>query len=117
MFVVQRDPRNFAPLPDAFLPERWLPREDQTKLEPSLFQNRDLIKHNTAAFFPFSTGPMGCIGKTLALMQMRMAICALVQRFDMHFQDDFNPKKWEDEMLDYVVMIKGSLPVVLGVRK
>ena len=32
-----RDWRNFSPLPDSFVPERWLSEEDRVRLEPDIF--------------------------------------------------------------------------------
>lgn len=43
--------------PDTFLPERWYSQEEK-------------VKHKDA-FAPFSMGPFGCIGKNLALMELR----------------------------------------------
>ncbi|SMR57319.1 unnamed protein product [Zymoseptoria tritici ST99CH_1E4] len=56
MFVMGRDPDIYAQ-PDTFLPERWSTQSDK-------------VKHKDA-FAPFSMGPMGCIGKNLALMELR----------------------------------------------
>ena len=43
-----------------------------------------MIKHKEA-FSPFSAGPMGCIGKNLALMELRTLTTRLVLEFDMKF--------------------------------
>jgi len=45
-----------------------------------------------------------------------MVICVLMQKFDMRFEDGFDVKSWEVDMLDYFVTIKGKLPVVLTPR-
>lgn len=86
------------------------------ELEPGLFKNQDDVVLDTDAFIPFSFGPNNCVGKNLAWMQMRMLICMVIQRFDMKFEDGFQPDKWEEELLDYNVMAKGRLPVVLTPR-
>jgi cytochrome P450 len=69
-----------------------------------------------SAFIPFSFGPANCVGKNLAYQEMRMVICVLMQKFDMRFEDGFDVKSWEVDMLDYFVTIKGKLPVVLTPR-
>ncbi|CAK5273503.1 unnamed protein product [Mycena citricolor] len=102
-YSLQRDPRNFSPFSEVFIPERWLPTEDQLKLEPALFGNHEVI-HNTAAFIPFSIGPANCVGRNLANQEMRMLICALVSKFDMEFEPGFDPSTWERDLLDFYVI-------------
>ena len=58
-------PNHYAQ-PDAFIPERW-------SIQPDLIKSRN-------AFAPFSLGPFGCIGKNLALMELRTVICLLVSK-------------------------------------
>ncbi|KAF5379710.1 hypothetical protein D9615_005671 [Tricholomella constricta] len=120
-FSLHRDPRCFSPLPDAFLPERWLPPAQQAELEPGLFtdteQENSTVVLNANAFIPFSVGPSNCVGKNLAWMEMRMLVCRLVQAFEMRFGEGYDPGRWEEDMLDYFVTIKGRLPVVLTPRK
>lgn len=41
-----------------------------------------MIKHKDA-FAPFSMGPFGCIGKSVALMELRTVTTRLVKKFDM----------------------------------
>ncbi|KAF9468211.1 cytochrome P450 [Collybia nuda] len=116
-YVLHRDPRCFAPFPDSFIPERWLPAEKQIELEPGLFKDQSKVVTDVNSFLSFSTGPSNCVGKNLAWMEMRMLACLLLQKFDMRFEDGYNPKRWEEEMLDYFVMLKGRLPIVLTPRK
>jgi hypothetical protein len=47
---------------------------------------------------------------------MRMVICTLISKFEMCFEDDFDVKSWEEDMLDYFVVQRGRLPVVLTAR-
>ncbi|KAI0067774.1 high nitrogen upregulated cytochrome P450 monooxygenase 2 [Artomyces pyxidatus] len=99
-YSVHRDPRNFT-APNSFLPERWLsppPAEIET--------------HNAAAFFPYSYGPANCAGKNLAVLEMRVVICWLVQRFDMQRADGEKAalfEEWENSLQDFYVMSKGAL--------
>lgn len=55
----------------AFIPERWYSRPD-------------MIKENSA-FAPFSIGPYNCIGRSLALMNIRTTLARLLLSFDFHF--------------------------------
>ncbi|OAL43427.1 benzoate 4-monooxygenase cytochrome P450 [Pyrenochaeta sp. DS3sAY3a] len=52
--------------PSEFRPERWLEKRDQL-----------------AASAPFNLGPRGCIGRNLAMLEMRMLIAKMVYNLDM----------------------------------
>jgi cytochrome P450 len=65
-WTVHRDPR-FYPEPLAFRPQRWV-----EGLERSLPR---------FAFFPFGGGPRLCIGLSFAMMEARLALATLAQRF------------------------------------
>jgi len=45
-----------------------------------------MIKHKDA-FAPFSIGPYSCIGKNLALMEIRLMTAQLVRKFDVRLAD------------------------------
>ncbi|KAG6893791.1 hypothetical protein C0992_008620, partial [Termitomyces sp. T32_za158] len=96
MYPLHRDPRNFF-LPDRFIPERWLPVEQQLALEPEIFQNPKEIIHRPDAFIPFSYGPADCVGKRFAWQEMRALVCAVLQRFDLQFAGDYDKATWEGE--------------------
>ncbi|KAL3496570.1 cytochrome P450 [Aspergillus germanicus] len=69
-YAMAHDEDNFVAA-DKFIPERFTTRPD-------------LIKHKDA-FIPFSTGPAGCIGKNLALMEIRLMTAHLVSIYDIAF--------------------------------
>ena len=81
-YSLQRDPRYFSPLPDLFLPKRWLSEDQRLALEPEIFNSQQKYINDTAAFIPFSIGPANCAGKNFALMEMCMALSVIVSRFD-----------------------------------
>ncbi|KAJ6608708.1 cytochrome P450 [Mycena sp. CBHHK59/15] len=114
-YSLHRDPRYFSPLPDAFLPERWLTEEERLALEPTIFTDNQFI-HNPVAFIPFSVGPSNCVGRNLAYQEMRATVCSLISKFDMRFEEGFDANSWEEDMLDYFVVQRGRLPVVLKSR-
>ncbi|KAF9269322.1 high nitrogen upregulated cytochrome P450 monooxygenase 2 [Marasmius fiardii PR-910] len=105
-YVLHRDPRYFSPDPERFWPDRWI--SDDKNVET----NRD-------AFIPFSVGPMNCVGKQLALLELRCVIATLVQRFDMDFdkKTGWTEEDWEKDLEDYLVFKKGRLPVLLRRRE
>ncbi|KAJ0414329.1 cytochrome P450 [Aspergillus carlsbadensis] len=69
-YAMGRDESHFVDA-DKFIPERFSTRPE-------------LIKHKDA-FAPFSTGPYGCIGKNLALIEIRLLAAHLIRKFDVEF--------------------------------
>jgi cytochrome P450 len=66
VYMTQRDQRWFEN-PAAFVPERFAPGKEQA-----------LPK---AAYLPFGLGPRMCIGKSFAMMEAKVILATLVQRF------------------------------------
>ena len=116
-YSLQRDPRYFSPLPESFLPERWLSQEQRQAFEPKIFHSQEIYIHNTDAFIPFSVGPTNCAGRSFAWLEMRMAVSVIVSRFDLKLDPSYNPQKWHEDLGDYFVMIKGALPTLLSPRQ
>ena len=111
---MHRDPANFSPSPESFLPERWLPSWADA-LGTGAGAAAAYV-HNEAAFIPFSYGPMNCVGKGLAMQQMRTVVCALVQRFRVRRMEGWDPRRYEEGFRDYLVANRPELPVVLERR-
>ncbi|KAJ3555924.1 hypothetical protein NM688_g2305 [Phlebia brevispora] len=103
-YSVQRDPRNFTN-PDAFWPNRWLIAEG-TEGSP------EKIVHNANAFIPFSHGPANCVGKQLAMQEMRTVVCHMMQKLNLRFADGWDPETWIRDLGDSFVVKKGHLPIV-----
>ena len=89
------------PQPDTFLPDRW------STTAPSAHQptNRD-------AFAPFSAGPMGCIGKNLALSELRTTTAKLVLRFDCALAEGEDGARLMRETRDHFTVDPGACEVV-----
>lgn len=68
------------------------------------------------AFIPFSTGPSNCVGKSLAMQEMRTFICCFVQRFHVRFADTYDPARFEESMEDKFDTKLGELPCILERR-
>ncbi|KAL0062352.1 hypothetical protein AAF712_010763 [Marasmius tenuissimus] len=115
-YSVQRDPRNFAPQPEEFIPERWLDEETRVRLRPDVFHCQP-YRNDHQAFLAFSTGPANCVGKNLALMEMRMVVCTLVKRFRfvevVGRGEGEGGTDFEDTVMDYYTMQVGELWVRL----
>ncbi|KAH9208989.1 cytochrome P450 [Leptodontidium sp. 2 PMI_412] len=70
LWTVGRSPKAWRQ-PLDFIPERW-------STKPELIINK-------SAYAPFSIGRYGCIGKNLALMELRTVTALLVSKFDVSF--------------------------------
>lgn len=67
-YTTQRDPAVY-PNPDSFKPERWMETNQVS------FEMKEL-------FMPFSKGPRACLGKNLAIMELKLITSQLVRRFE-----------------------------------
>ena len=131
-WVIQRDERNFT-WPTSFWPERWLIASGQLRLEetrlpkfassgchlkPGLGDGTHALEfvHNDTAYLPFSYGPMNCPGKGLAMMEMRMLVTAILQRFKVKLSDRWDPAEYERNFKDYFNATRPDLPVRLEKR-
>jgi len=111
-FTIHRNPRYFSPYPDSFFPERWLPEQGRQKI----FSDKNFVLELTA-FNPFSYGPANCVGKNLAIMELRALMCFVVQRIDFKAKDGFRMESWEEDIEDFVVLKRPALPVIVDARK
>lgn len=107
-YSIQRDPRNFTS-PESFWPERWLIAEASQGYTEKLV-------HNPNAFIPFSHGPANCVGKALAMQEMRTVVCYTIQKLSMRFADGWDPSDWERDLCDSFVVKRGRLPVIVERR-
>jgi cytochrome P450 len=91
--------------PTEFIPDRW----DESKRDPTW-------NHDTRAYIPFTSGTFSCAGKALAMLELRLLITTLVKRFDIVMADDFNHKKFFDDVRSYMTIVKGALPLKIQKR-
>ncbi|KAL7907218.1 cytochrome P450 [Trichoderma velutinum] len=84
---------------DSFVPERW-------------YQFPDMIKDKDA-FAPFSAGPYGCIGKRLALNDIRQMVARLVWTFDIAFAPGEDGASFERDAIDAFMITYGELRLTL----
>ncbi|KIW07631.1 uncharacterized protein PV09_01577 [Verruconis gallopava] len=89
--------------PEEFIPERWYSR-------PELVKKKE-------AFFPFSLGPMGCIGKPLALMELRIVMAKLLLAFDVSYAPGETGKDLIEKSRDHFTIETGPLHLVFTPRK
>jgi len=96
--ALMTDERYF-PKGNEFIPERWL--EEMS----------DLIK-DKKAYIPFGYGVHSCLGKQLALNEMRLVIAKIVRNFDLEFGEQYDDQKFLRELKDHLVMAIGELNMV-----
>ncbi|EKM48781.1 uncharacterized protein PHACADRAFT_214663 [Phanerochaete carnosa HHB-10118-sp] len=108
IWCLHRDPRNFT-RPDEFWPERWLIMDG---LEP----HSEVLTHDMNAFVPFSFGPRNCVGKNLAMLEMKVVAVHMLQRLQLRFRKDFDPTRWEHVMEDRFNLLVAELPIVVERR-
>ncbi|KAI0632330.1 high nitrogen upregulated cytochrome P450 monooxygenase 2 [Trametes polyzona] len=118
---LHRDPCNFSPLTEDFWPERWLIAAGRAPPPaPDLSNEKSAsapqFVHNEAAFIPFSHGPANCVGRPMALQEMRAVTCALVQKFEVRLREGWNPRAYEAGYKDFFMSRRPALPVTLHAR-
>ncbi|KAJ5713532.1 uncharacterized protein N7483_010713 [Penicillium malachiteum] len=121
--VIQRDERNFENALE-FIPERWL---DEGKY----------LHKNDQAWFPFSIGMLSmfqpswlytvtlmhiqghysCVGRPLALMQIRTVLHRIASEFDLSFPPGEDGRHFWEETKDTFTLMCPALPVVLTKRE
>ncbi|PBK99160.1 cytochrome P450 [Armillaria gallica] len=100
VFTMHHDSRNFAD-PDSFRPERWL--------------NGGIgAPHTTDAFVPFRYGPGVCIGKPVALYNMKLLTATIIRSFDLSFPDGFDVNKFDASYKEHNLWVHGDLMVKLN---
>ncbi|KAL2803165.1 cytochrome P450 monooxygenase [Aspergillus granulosus] len=99
--TVFRDKRCFK-RPQEFLPERWT-----SQLE---------LIHDASAFIPFSIGTYSCVGKQLALMEVRWVLTMIITQYDMKFAPEYDVQEFCEGEIDGFTSISGPLFVQLSRR-
>lgn len=66
-------------------PDLW---EDPETFRPERFSKEEKIKHHPYAFIPFGGGPRLCIGNNFALMEMKLILARMVNRYDIKLVQD-----------------------------
>jgi cytochrome P450 len=61
-------------------------------------------------------GPGNCVGRSLALHELRTVLAAVVRRFDARFAPGFKAQDWIDQLSDHYILVRGKLDVVLSKR-
>ncbi|KAH8705884.1 putative benzoate 4-monooxygenase cytochrome P450 [Talaromyces proteolyticus] len=92
LYTLFRDERCFHQ-PHAFIPERWSTRPE-------------LIKDGSA-YIPFGSGPFGCAGKQLALMEIRRITVDLLSRYDIALSKEQTHEAFYEGQQDVFTLVHG----------
>lgn len=79
-----------------FIPERWTGEWSEGVRE-------------RRAFIPFGYGVHSCVGKQLALNEMRLTLAMVVKEFDVMLGESYDEERWEAEWKDHAVLQIGKL--------
>jgi cytochrome P450 len=90
-FITHRSPELYDE-PRAFRPERW------ERIDPSPY-----------AYLPFGAGPRMCIGTTFALMEIKLALAIIVQRYRLALA----PGQRVDAEMRLTLRPRGGLPMAI----
>lgn len=104
---MHRDPRYWSQ-PDTFWPERWAIAE-------GLLPVPEGFVHNPNAFIPFSFGPANCVGKNLAMLNMRTVMCLTMQNLEISIPPEMSKDEWL-RAVDENTSGKVALPVTVRPR-
>ncbi|KAH8658755.1 high nitrogen upregulated cytochrome P450 monooxygenase-like protein 2 [Tricladium varicosporioides] len=96
-FTLLTDERYF-PQGQRFIPERW------TGEMPTL-----LSENSRKAYIPFGYGAHSCVGKQLALNEMRIVLARIVREFNFEFGESYDEKTFEGEWKDYGILQVGAV--------
>ncbi|KAI8952903.1 putative cytochrome P450 oxidoreductase [Xylaria longipes] len=96
-YTVLRDPRAFE-LPTEFIPDRWTTR-------PELIKDKSV-------FIPFSSGPYACVGKRLAMMEIRRVVAEILSQYDFSAAPDHDKEAFLDGKQDTFTLVSSPLQLV-----
>ncbi|KAF2457057.1 benzoate 4-monooxygenase cytochrome P450 [Lineolata rhizophorae] len=80
----------YYPEPYKFMPERWIPAEKEGE-----WPSAEDVRMAHAAHCPFSIGIRGCLGKNMAMMELKITLARLLLEFDMRLPAKFGENEPE----------------------
>ncbi|KAJ5717872.1 cytochrome P450 [Penicillium malachiteum] len=89
--------------PDDFIPERWSTRPELIK-EP-------------ASYMPFGAGPYACVGKQLALMEIRRVTAEILTRYDVSFAAEVSEEAFWNGKIDAFTLVAAPMELNFTSRK
>lgn len=90
-YASSHSPGNFTD-PETFAPERWLARDLADDGDSERYASDRL-----EASQPFTVGPRNCLGKSMAMHEMRLMLACMYFRFDMELVADDGAAPWNQQ--------------------
>jgi cytochrome P450 len=103
LYVVHHDARFFVDA-EEFLPERWTTRR------------RELVREGFT-YAPFSIGPYACVGKALAMAEMRLVVASVVSRFDVRPAEGMTGERYGEGQREMLTLMYKDVVVVFEERR
>ncbi|KAK4135118.1 putative cytochrome P450 oxidoreductase [Trichocladium antarcticum] len=100
-YTVFRDARAFA-RPDEFIPERWTTRPE--------------LARDKSVFIPFNAGPYACVGKRLAMMEIRRVVAEILWRYDVAMAPGQTLEQFLDGKQETLTTVSAPLPLIFTKR-
>ncbi|KAL2166799.1 hypothetical protein VTG60DRAFT_2152 [Thermothelomyces hinnuleus] len=100
-YTVFRDERAFL-YPNEFIPERWTTR-------PELILDRTV-------YIPFNTGAYACVGKRLAMLELRRVVAEILWRYDLTIAPGQTKQAFLDGKQDTFTTVSAPLPIIFTER-
>ena len=72
------------------LPEYW---DDPHTFDPSRFDKQRTVGRSRFTYIPFAAGHRNCIGSYMALMQSKLVVALIAQRYSLGLCDGHNVEK------------------------
>lgn len=115
-YAIHRHPEYYKE-PISYVPERWIEGAMCQTDNKIWVSSKEEVEIARRAFCPFSIGPRGCIGKSMAMMEMRLTLARMLFLFDIEFAD----KTGEDQngnisMVDHFTSQKTGPCVIIKKR-
>ncbi|KAH9844663.1 Cytochrome-P450 monooxygenase [Teratosphaeria destructans] len=85
---------------DQYIPERWLPSEDERS---------EFAGDRRSCLHPFSVGPSSCPGQEIASVILRLAVCKMLFRYDIEL--DRSCENWDANQVTYTTRVRPPLMV------
>ncbi len=72
--------------------------------------------YDKSASVPFQIGPYSCVGKNVALMEMRAIVVQVLRHYSLSLPGGFDENKWFDGCLDTFTTTTPKLDLVFNKR-
>jgi cytochrome P450 len=103
--------------PLSYIPERWIAGATCQTAQSSWTSSKADVETARRAFCPFSIGPRACIGKSMAILELRLILARIMFLFDLEFADQTgNDGTGHFALVDHFVTSKNGPNIIIRRR-